>query len=82
MIKYIRSLVNVQRVRFITNRSRIQYLLHGKAWREAIRECVRLERVILQLVDDGDFAREADDIQHELRAIRQEITFRIEKRLV
>jgi hypothetical protein len=37
--------------------------------------------VILQLVDDGDFAQEEHDIEQELRRIRPGITFRIEKRL-
>jgi hypothetical protein len=82
MIHYIQSLVNVQRVRFITSQYRIERLLEVYEWRKVISECVRLDRVIIQLVDDGDFAREAHDIQQELRRIRPEITFRVEKRLV
>ena len=80
VINYIRSLVNFQRVRFITNRSRIKYLLHVKEWRKAISECVRLNWMIVQIVDDGDFAREEHDIEQELQRIRPEMIFRIEKR--
>lgn len=72
-IQYIQSLVNVQQARFITSHYRIKRLLKVNEWQEAIRKCVQLDRVILQLVDD---------IQHELRAIRPGIIFRVEKRLV
>ena len=55
---FIGSLVNVRRVRFITSRSLIGTLLEFDEWREALRRCVHLDQVILQLVDDMGTLRE------------------------
>ena len=82
VIRFIRSLVNIQRVRFITSEYRVNQLLQVNEWREVISECVRLDRVIIQLVNDEGYTREAHNIEQELRRIRPGIIFRIEKRLV
>lgn len=82
VIRFIRSLVNVQRVRFITNEHRVDQLLQVKAWREVISECVRLDRVVIQLVNDEGYTREAHTIEQELRRFRSGITFRIGQHLV
>ena len=76
---FIGSLVNVRRVRFITSRSRIGTLLQFDEWRDALRRCVHLDRVILQLVDDGNFTRQAENIADKLRQFRPRMIFRIEK---
>jgi hypothetical protein len=82
MMKFIRSLVNVQRVWFITSQYRIKRWLNINECREVIRDGVQLDRGIIQLVGDEDLMREAHDIEEELRVIRPEITFRTEKWLV
>ena len=77
LLTLIQSLVNIQRMRFITNRSQIEHYLKVHLWRDIVEKCVRLDRVILQLVDDGDFTQQAHDIEQELRRIRPEMIFRI-----
>ena len=76
-IKFIESLVNVQRVRFLTTAIQIEPYLQVHLWRNLINQCVRLNRVIIQLVDDGDFTQKAHQIEQELRRIRPEMIFRI-----
>ena len=53
--EFIQSLVNICRVRFITNQHQIQTFLQVNQWRKLIIECLRLNDVIIQLVDAGDF---------------------------
>lgn len=81
-MKFIESLVNVQRVRLITHQCQIEPFLKVHLWQDLINQCVRLDRVMIQLVNDGDFALEAHDIEEELRLSRSEMILRIEKRLV
>ena len=77
MMTFIRSLANVQRVRLISRQPEITNFVKGYDWTGLINECVRLDRVIIQLVGDGDLTKEAEDIEQELRAIRPEMIFRI-----
>ena len=74
---FIKTLVNVQRVRFITNRSQIYDYLNVDMWRKLINECARLDRVTIQLVYHRSFIREAHDMEQHLRRIRPEMIFRI-----
>ena len=84
MINSIQTWVNVQRVRLGIRRFQIEPYLALKVdpWRDLINQCVRLDRVIIQLGDDGDLTRIVHDIEQELRLGRPEMIFRIEKRLV
>ena len=77
MMRLIDSLVNVQRMRFITNRSRIDTHLEVDEWTGLINKCVRLDRVIIQLVTDDDFSKAAKNIEQELCRIRPAIIFRV-----
>ena len=76
-LKFIESLVNVQRVRLFASRLRVEPHLTVRSWQDLIKKCVRLDRVVIQLVDDGDLTDEANNIEQELRAIRPEMIFRI-----
>ena len=76
-LDFIGSLTNVRRVRFVTNRSKIQTFLQLNEWQWLIGDCACLERVIIQLVDGGDFTREAKNIEQELCHLRPTIVFRI-----
>ena len=70
-------LVNVQRVRLTTRQSEVEPHLKVHLWQGVINKCVRLDRVVIQLVDDGDFTRIAHDIEQELCRSRLEMIFRI-----
>ena len=76
-VEFIQSLVNVRRVRFITNRREIVTFLRADQWQQLITECLRLEQVIIQLVDGGEFAWEAEKIEEQLRVFRPGMIFRI-----
>jgi hypothetical protein len=76
-LKFIQSLVNIQRVRLFTGGFRIAPYFEARHWQDLIKECVRLDRVMIQLVDDRDFTKEEMNIERELRAIRPELIFRI-----
>ena len=76
--KFIASLINVRRVRFITNRLGLQVFLQIDRWQELISQCAHLDRIVIQLLDDGDFQRQAEDIEQVLRQFRPELTFRIQ----
>ena len=77
--EFIGSLVNVRRVRFVTNRQQIPTFLQLNRWQHSFPKCVCLERVIVQLVDDGDFTEEAKNVEQEWRQLRPGIVFRIKK---
>ena len=78
MVEFIQSLVNIRRVRFITSLYQIGMFLKANQWQQLARECLRLERVIIQLVDGGDFMREAENIEQQLRHSRPGMIFRIQ----
>ena len=75
--KFIASLVNVQRVRFITDRYRLWTFLRIDRWGELIRRCARLARIVIQLLGDGDLRQQAKDIEQVLRQLRPGLIFRI-----
>ena len=77
ILNFIPSLINIRRVKFITSRYQIQTLLQVHPWRKLVTECDRLDQVIIQLVDDGDYTQEAANIERELRHLRPAIIFRI-----
>ena len=77
-VEFIQSLVNVRRVRFITNQHQMETFLQIHQWEQLVSECRRLERVIIQLVDGGEFMREAENIEQQLRHFRPGLIFRIE----
>ena len=52
--------------------------LRGDQWEQLIIGCRRLERVIIQLVDGGEFMREAEIIEQQLRVFRPGMIFRIQ----
>ena len=76
-LEFIRSLANVRQLRFVTNRHHSRTFLRLDQWQLLIVECLSLERVIIQLVDNGDFAQEARNVEQELRQLRPRIVFRI-----
>ena len=76
--KFIASLASVRRVRFITNRFRLQAFLQIDRWQELISQCAHLDRIVIQLLGDGDFRRQAKDIEQVLRQLRPELIFRIQ----
>lgn len=63
-------------MKFITSRYQIQILFQVHPWRKLVTECDQLDRVIIQLVDDGDYTQEAENIERELRQLRPAIIFR------
>jgi hypothetical protein len=75
--EFIRSLFNVRRVRFITDRFQIGTFLQIDQWRKMISQCPQLDRIIIQLLDDGDFRRQAELIEQDLRQLRAGLIFRI-----
>jgi hypothetical protein len=77
-LEFIGSLVNIRRVRFVMNQHRMQRFLRLRQWEQLIGQCLSLERVIIQVVDDdGDLTQEAEHIEKELRQLRPGIVFRI-----
>ena len=76
-LEFIKSLVSIRRVRFVTNRDNIKTLLQLNQWQQLIAECLSLERVIIQLVGNRDFTQEVANVEQELRQLRPSIVFRI-----
>ena len=76
-VEFIQSLVNVRRVRFIANRRQIVTFFQIDQWEQLIIGCLQLERVIIQLVDGGEFTQEAEKIEEQLRIFRPGMIFRI-----
>ena len=76
-LEFIGSLANVRRVRFVTSQHQIQTFFQLDQWQQLIAECLSLERVIIQLVDEGDFTRQARNFEQELRQLRPGIVFQI-----
>lgn len=74
---FLRLLINLRRVRFITNRRQIETFSRIDLWKQLIANCLQLNRVIIQLMDDGDFTARARDIEEQLRNIRPRVIFRI-----
>ena len=74
---FIRSMVNVRRVRFITDRYQIQAFLQIDQWQKIISQCTKLDRIIIQLLGDGDFRRQAENIEQDLQQLRSGLVFRI-----
>ena len=77
-VKFIQSMVNVQRVRFITVRSQIKMFLQVQLWQQLIIKCVHLDRVIIKMLNDGDYTRETASIEQNLRRLRPRMIFQIE----
>ena len=75
--EFLGLLANVRRVRFVINRHRIRTFLRLGQWQQLIAECLSLERVIIQVVDNGDFTQEARNVEQALRQLRPGIVFRI-----
>ena len=76
-LEFIGSLGNVRQLRFVTNRHQIRTFLRVDQWQQLIVECLFLERVIIQLIDNGNFTQEARNVEQELRQLRPGIGFRI-----
>ena len=76
-VKFIQSLVNLRRVRFITDRCQIETSLHINLWQKLIRVCVYLERVTIDVLDREDFTERARNIEQQLRVERPGVIFRI-----
>ena len=64
-------------MRLIVNRDQIEMFLQVNPWQRLITKCPRLNRVIIHLVDTGEFTREAVSIEQELRLFRPGMIFRI-----
>ena len=47
-------------------------------WKQVVSECLRLERVIIQLVDGEEYTWEAAHIEKRLRHLRPGMIFRVE----
>ena len=77
--EFLEHMINVRRVRFTTCCYQIQAFLEVAVWQRMITGCVHLERVTIQLMDKGDFVREAMNIEEELCRIRPGIIFRIKR---
>ena len=75
--KFIRCLVNVRRVQFITDRYQIETFLQIEQWKKIISRCAHLDRIVIQLLGDGDFRQQAEDIEQVLLERRPGLTFRI-----
>jgi hypothetical protein len=75
--RYIQSLVNVQRVRLITNCYYIGAILRAPHWQQALSQCVHLSRVIVEMKGHGDFKQEAMNMEQTLRQFRPGMIFRI-----
>ena len=76
-VKFIQSMINVRRVHFITVRSQIRILLQVQLWQQLISKCVHLDRVIIKMLDDGDYTQEAANIERKLRQTRPGMIFQI-----
>ena len=77
IVEFIQSLVNVRRVRFVTDRYQVQTFFQFNLWQKLICGCLKLDRIIIQLLDDGNFTREAEEIEQCLRYLRPGLIFRI-----
>ena len=76
-VKFSRSLVNLRRVRFITDQCQIETSLHINLWQLLVHACVYLERVTIDVLDQGDFTERARNIEQQLRVERPGVIFRI-----
>ena len=77
-VEFIQSLTNVRRVQFITNQHEIGTFFQIDQWKQLIVECRRLNRVIIRLIDGGEFTQEAASVEQELRRVRSGMIFRIQ----
>ena len=76
-VKFMQSMINVRRVRFITVRNQIETLLKVQLWQQLMSKCIDLDRVVIKILDDGDYTQEAANIERELRQTRPGISFQI-----
>ena len=76
-MSFIASLINIRLVRLVVNREQLQIFLPVNQWQQVIRECLQLDRVIIQLADSGEFTQDALHIEGTLRLSRPGIIFRI-----
>ena len=72
-------MVNLQRVRFKTVKSQIKTFFKVELWQELLDECIHLDRVIIKMLDDGDYTQEAANIEWVLRRTRPGLIFQIER---
>ena len=77
IMEFLQSIGHVRQVRFITSEHQIQAFLEIAVWQKLITKCVHLDRVTIQLLDEGYFTQEAANIEQELRRIRPGFIFRI-----
>jgi hypothetical protein len=76
-VEFIQALRNVRRVKSIANRRQIVTFLQIDQWKQLTVECLRLNRVIIRLVDGGDFTQDAANIEQQLRHVRPGMIFRM-----
>ena len=76
-MEFLQSLINVQHVRYRTNRFRIETLLEIEHWKKLLDKCTHLERVTIQVMDPLEFTEQVRGIEEELREFRPGMIFRI-----
>ena len=74
-MKFIETMINVRRVQFMTVRSQIETFLQVLLWEKLISRCIHLDRVVIKVLDVGDYTQEAANIEQELRRTRPGISF-------
>jgi hypothetical protein len=79
VFKFIKSLLNLRRLRLIITRDHLQPILYMPRWQHLISECLHLNRVFVQLMDHEDSGQEATtNLEKELRQLRPEMIFRMQ----
>ena len=76
-VKFMQSMINVRRVRFITVRNQSETLLKVQLWQQVMSKCIHLDRVIIKMLDDRDYTQETANIERELRQTRKGSSFQI-----
>ena len=78
-VKFIETMINARRVRFIIGRRQMETFLQVLLWQRLISKCIHLDRVILKVLDDGDYTQKAANIERELRRTQPGLIFSSQK---
>ena len=80
-IKFIRKMVKIQRVCFVTNKYNIEEFLAVDEWMNLVRMCRQLKKVTLKVLEsmspDEQLTQKVLKIQKELHNVRQTIKFQV-----
>lgn len=76
-MKFLHTTINLRRVKFMIGKSQTETFLQVLLWQQLISKCIHLDRVIIKVLDDGDYTQEAANIERELRQTRPGLIFQV-----